>query len=383
MTDRRIGIIMNGVTGRMGGNQHLRMSIAAIRKDGGIALQDGTRLIPDPILVGRDAERIAGLAGSFGIEKWTTDLDGVLSDPDYAVYFDGVTTRARVGNLKKAIAAGKHVYTEKPTAERFDDALELYRLAEAKGVKHGVVADKLWAPGMAKLRMLAATGFFGKVRMVRIEGCYWVFEGDQQPAQRPSWNYKKAEGGSMILDMQPHYAYMLEAVGGRPLDVVCHADTLVDRRWDERGQPYTADADNSVMAISRLAGGAMAQIMSSWCVRVRAEDIIVMQVDGSEGSAVAGLVHCWSQRREATPRGAWSLDVAEPVDFYRDWQKIPETAPYKNAFRIQWELFLRHLAGEGDFPWNLRAGAQGVQYAEASKQSWEERRWVDLPDIAA
>ncbi len=382
MPERRLGIIMNGVTGRMGGNQHLKMSIAAIRKEGGLLLRDGTRLVPDPILVGRDEERLGRVAAAHGIEKWTTDLDAALSDPDYSVYFDSVTTKARVANLKKAIAAGKDVYTEKPTAERFEDALELYRLAKAKGVRHGVVADKLWAPGMAKLRMLVDTGFFGRVIMVRIEGCYWVFEGDQQASQRPSWNYKKAEGGSMILDMQPHYSYMLKAVGGRPLDVVCHADTLVRERWDERGEPYRADADDSVMSISRLAGGAMAQIMSSWCVRVRAEDIIVMQVDGVNGSAIAGLQHCWTQRREVTPRGAWSLDVAAPVDFYRDWQMVPETAPYKNAFRIQWELFLKHLAGEGEFPWNLRAGAEGVQFAEASGQSWKERRWVDLAEIA-
>jgi predicted dehydrogenase len=383
MSERRIGIIMNGVTGRMGGNQHLRMSIAAIMREGGVPLEDGTRVMPDPILVGRDPERIARLAATHGIEKWSADLDAVLADPAYSLYFDGVSTRARPGNLRKAIEARKDIYTEKPTAETFEDAIELYRLATAKGIRHGVVADKLWAPGMAKLRMLKETGFFGRVLMVRIEGCYWVFEGDQQPAQRPSWNYRRSDGGGMILDMQPHYSYMLEAMGGRPLDVVCHADTLVHKRWDERGRPYTADADDSLMSISRLSGGAMAQIMSSWCVRVKREDISVMQVDGTDGSAIAGLAGCWTQRKENTPRGAWSLDVADPVDFYRDWQRVPETAPYKNAFRIQWELFLRHLHGEGDFPWNLKAGAEGVQFAEASTESWRKRRWVDLPPVAA
>lgn len=383
MSERKIGIIMNGVTGRMGMNQHLMNAIAGIRRDGGVALADGTRLLPDPILVGRDAERLEGVARRAGIDKWSTDLDAVLADAAYPVYFDAVTTAARVKNVHRAIAAGKHIYCEKPTAENFADALSLYTAAKQKGVKHGVVADKLWAPGMFKMRQLVQSGFFGKVLMVRIEGCYWVFEGDLQPPQRPSWNYRKADGGGMILDMMPHYFYMLEAMNGRPLDIVCHADTLVKKRWDERGQPYAADADDSLMAISRLEGGAMAQIMSSWCVRVRTEDIIVMQVDGTDGSAVAGLAHCWTQRREATPKGQWSLDVAEPVDYYRDWQKIPETAPYKNAFRIQWELFLKHVVEGGDFPWNLRAAAAGVQYAEASTASWRDRRWIDLPAVPA
>ena len=382
MGDTTLGIIMNGVTGRMGGNQHLKNSIAAIRREGGITLSDGTRLVPDPILVGRNAERLKAAAEANGIEKWSTNLDVLLADPAYPVYFDAVKTEARVGNILNAIDAGKHIYTEKPTAENYEDALSLYTAAKAKGIKHGVVADKLWAPGINKLRMLMQSGFFGKVIMVRIEGCYWVFEGDLQPAQRPSWNYKKTEGGGMILDMMPHYFYMLKAMGGRPLDIVCHADTLVKRRWDESDQPYDADADDSLMSISRLEDGAMAQIMSSWCVRVRDEDIIVMQVDGTEGSAVAGLRHCWTQRREATPKGQWSLDVAEPVDFYEDWQKVPETAPYKNAFRMQWELFLRHLVEGGEFPWNLKEGAAGVQYAEAAERSWKDRRWIDLPEVA-
>jgi predicted dehydrogenase len=372
---------MNGVTGRMGRNQHLMNSIAAIRKDGGVPLADGTRLVPDPILVGRDKERIAAVAKAAGVEKWTTDFDAALGDKDYEIYFDGVTTTARAANLKRAIAAGKHIYTEKPISVGYEEAESIYREAKKKNIKHGVVADKLWAPGMYKLRQLVKSGFFGKVLMVRIEGCYWVFEGDIQPPQRPSWNYKKAEGGGMILDMMPHYFYMLEAMGGRPLDVVCNADTLVKKRWDEKGNPYNADADDSLMSISRLESGAMSQIMSSWCVRVRTEDIIVMQVDGTDGSAVAGLNHCYTQRRENTPKGQWSLDVAEPLDFYRDWQKVPEVEPYKNAFRIQWELFLKHVVEGGDFPWNLRAGAQGVQFAEAAETSWQVRRWIDLPDL--
>jgi predicted dehydrogenase len=381
MSERRIGIVMNGVTGRMGRNQHLLNSIMAIRQDGGLLLDDGTRLMPEPMLVGRDEERVAAVAKAAGVDKWSTDLDAALGDKDYEIYFDGVTTSARAANLKRAIAAGKHIYTEKPISVGYDEAEGIYRDAKRKNIKHGVVADKLWAPGMYKLRQLIKSGFFGDVLMVRIEGCYWVFEGDLQPPQRPSWNSKKAEGGGMILDMMPHYFYMLEATGGRPLDVVCQADTLVKKRWDEKGVPYTADADDSVMALSRLAGGAMAQITSSWCLRVHRPDIIVMQIDGTHGSAVAGLSHCYTQRRENTPKAQWSLDVAAPVDYYAGWQRMPEVEPYKNAFRIQWELFLRHVVEGGEFPWNLLAGARGVQYADAAEKSWKERRWMDLPDM--
>jgi predicted dehydrogenase len=383
MSERRIGIVMNGVTGRMGRNQHLMFSIAAIRREGGVVLGDGTRLIPEPLLVGRDAERLAKVAEAAGIERWTTDLDAALAGEENDIYFDAVVTSSRAENLRKAIAAGKHIYTEKPTAESLDDATDVYSLAKAAGVKSGVVADKLWAPGIAKLRTLVKTGFFGNILMVRIEGCYWVFEGDIQTPQRPSWNYRKADGGGMILDMMPHYAYMLEAIGGRPLDVVCHADTLVGERWDERGKPYRADADDTLFSISRQESGSTAQIMSSWCVRVRRDDIITVQVDGSDGSAVAGLSHCWVQRREATPRGSWSLDLAEPIDYRRDWQLVPQTEPYKNAYRTQWEQFLRHVADDEDFPWTLHMGARGVQFAAAAEESWKDRRWVDVPALPA
>jgi predicted dehydrogenase len=377
-----IGIIVNGATGRMARTQHLVNSLLPIRQDG-VLLSNGKRLVPELLLVGRNADTLKSLAAELGIEKWSTDLTGALADPNYPIYFDGVTTAARPNNVLRAIAAGKHIYCEKPTAATASAALALARAAEAAGVRHGVVQDKLWAPGLFKLHQLAKTGFFGKILSVRIEGCYWVFEGDVQPAQRPSWNYRAKDGGGIILDMMPHYHYLLEDIVAPVERLVCLGATHIDRRWDEHGRPYQADADDACYAIMQLEGGIVAQIMSSWCVRVRRDDIGIMTIDGVNGSAVAGFNHCWIQPRLATPKAQWSLDASKPVDFYADWQQIPDTAPYKNAFRLQWELLLRHVVEGGTFPWNLRRAAGGVQLAELSIQSWKSGGWVDVPRIAA
>ena len=379
MAEQRIGIIVNGATGRMTRNQHLKNALIAIRDEGGIAAADGSRIVPDVLVVGRDAERLRALAAEFQLgDRYTTDLDAALADPRYPVYFDGVTTRLRAANLRRAIAAGKHIYCEKPIAEATDEAAEIARLAHERGIRHGVVHDKLWAPGLRKMKQLALSGFFGRILTVRIDGCYWVFEGDLQPPQRPSWNYRAAEGGGMIFDMMPHYRYMLEDLVGPIRRMVCIGANQVRERWDEQGRPYQADADDACFAILELEDGVIAQIISSWCVRVRRDDIVTMQIDGTNGSAVAGLSHCWIQPHMATPKAQWSLDLANPVDFHADWQRVPETEPYVNAFRAQWEQFLRHVVNGAPFPWTLDAGAQGVRLAALATQSWKERRWVDV-----
>lgn len=382
MADARLGIIVNGATGRMTRNQHLRLALCAIANEGGLPLADGRRLIPEPLLVGRSAEKVGAVAAELGIARWTTDLDAALADPAFPVYFDGVTTALRAANLAKAIAAGKHVYTEKPTAERFETALALAQQADRAGVRHGVVQDKLWAPGLVQLARLSRTGFFGRILTVRIEGCYWVFEGDLHALQRPSWNYRRAEGGGMILDMMPHYRYMLEDLVAPVRRIVCHAANHIGKRWNERGEPYAADADDACYAIAELEGGIVATITSSWCTRVRRDDIIQMQIDGTAGSAVAGLRDCWIQPHLATPRAQWSLDSAAPIDFRADWQRLPDTEPYVNAFRAEWTLFLRHVAEGASFRWTLREGAKSVQLAELAARSAAERRWVDVPALA-
>ncbi len=382
MAERRIGLIMNGVTGRMGMNQHLIRSIAAIRRDGGVPLRDGDRLMPDPVLVGRDRDKLERLAREHGVERVSTDVDACLADPRNEIFFDAAMTRFRAGLLTRAIDAGKHVYCEKPTAERLEDALAAARLARGRGVKSGVVQDKLFLPGLRKLKMVIDSGFFGRVLSVKGEFGYWVFEGDLQPTQRPSWNYKKAEGGGMILDMLPHWEYVLANLFGEVKSVSCLGATHVHERIDEQGRRYKADADDAAYATFQLEGGVVAHINSSWATRVRRDDLVTFQVDGTHGSAVCGLHKCWTQSRVNTPKPVWNPDEPQTIDFFAGWQEVPDTEPYPNGFRAQWELFLRHVAGEVEsFPWDLMAGAKGVQFAEAGLRSWAERRWIDLPKL--
>jgi predicted dehydrogenase len=379
MSELRIGIIMNGVTGRMGTNQHLVRSINAIRAEGGVPLADGRRVMPDPILVGRDARKLEALARAHDISRWTTDLDAALADRNDTVYFDSASTGLRARLIRQAIDAGKHVYTEKPVATSVDDALDLYRRAERAGVRHGVVQDKLWLPGLMKLAMLIDSGFFGRILSVRGEFGYWVFEGDWQPAQRPSWNYRKEDAGGIIVDMLCHWRYVLDSLFGGVKSVMCIGATHVPERWDERGVRYAATADDAAYATFELANGVIAQINSSWCTRVRRDDLATFHVDGTLGSAVAGLTECWLQPRAATPKPVWNPDVPQAIDFYATWQKMPANRTYENAFKAQWALFLRHVVEGGPFRWNLLEGAKGVQLAELGLRSWAERRVLDVP----
>ena len=383
MSVRRIGIIMNGVTGRMGANQHLLRSIAAIRTDGGLALPDGAVLVPDPLLVGRDPRKLEELAARAAGVPWTTDLDAALANPAYEIYFDAQTTDRRADAVRRAIAAGKHVYCEKPSAATMGDALDLYRRAKAAGVKHGVVQDKLWLPGIRALKDLVARGFFGRVLSVRGEFGYWVFEGDTVPAQRPSWNYRAEDGGGIVADMFAHWRYVLDEVFGRVTAVSCLGARHIDRRWDEAGRPYAATADDAAYATFELEGGIVAQFNSSWCVRVRRDDLLTLQVDGTKGSAVAGLRGCWTQTAAATPRPVWNPDVESGADYRSDWERVAEPGGQVNAFRAEWELFLRHVASGEAFPWDLLAGARGVQLAELGLESWRTRAWVTVPSLDA
>ena len=381
MAQKRLGIIMNGVTGRMGMNQHLIRSIVAIRAQGGVALKNGDRVMPDPILVGRNADKIARLAKTHGVERFTTDLDGALNNKDDILFFDAATTQMRADLIRKAIAAGKHIYCEKPTAETLTDALDITRRAKKAGVKNGVVQDKLFLPGLLKLKTLIDSGFFGRLLSVRGEFGYWVFEGDWAPAQRPSWNYRKKEGGGIILDMLCHWRYVLDNLFGEVKAVSCLGATHIPKRWDENGKPYKADADDAAYATFELADGVIAQINSSWTTRVRRDDLVTFHVDGTLGSAVAGLHKCWSQARVNTPRPVWNPDVPQPIDFSKTWSEVPDPAAYDNGFKVEWEMFIRHLFDNAPFKWTLLEGAKGVQLAEAGLKSWKERRWIDIPAL--
>jgi len=381
MNERRIGIIMNGVTGRMGLNQHLVRSILAIREQGGVALADGSRLMPDPILVGRNAAKLEQIAAQHGVERWTTDLRAALADANDSIYFDAQLTSLRAPSVEAAIAGGKHIYCEKPLADDSAVALRLATQAQAAGVKHGVVQDKLFLPGMRKLKRLVDSGFFGTILSVRGEFGYWVFEGDWQPAQRPSWNYRKQDGGGIIMDMFCHWRYVLDHTFGRVRAVQCLGGTAIQQRVDEQGDHYTADADDTAYGTFELAGGIVAQINSSWAFRVYRDELFSLQVDGTMGSAVAGLRECKTQHRVNTPRPVWNPDIENPLKFRDGWEDVPDNQVFDNGFKVQWELFLRHVAEDTPFPHDFVEGARGVQLAELGLKSWHERRWVDVPEI--
>ena len=382
MAGRTLGIIMNGVTGRMGMNQHLIRSVAAIRAQGGVTLADGSKVQLDPILVGRNADKVAALAKAHGVERWTTDLDAAIANPKDEIFFDAATTQMRPSLLEKAIKAGKHIYCEKPIATNLDEALGICRLVEEKGLKNGVVQDKLFLPGLQKLRMLRDSGFFGRMLSVKGEFGYWVFEGDWgQPAQRPSWNYRTEDGGGMILDMVCHWRYVLDNLFGEVRSVSCLGAIHIPERVDEAGQPYKATADDAAYATFELEGGVIAHINMSWATRVYRDDLVTFQVDGTLGSAVAGLQDCVMQPRVGTPRPVWNPDVKQGIDFYSTWQPVPDNIAYDNGFKAQWEMFIRHVAEDAPYRYTLREGAKGVQLVECALQSWKERRWVDVPPL--
>jgi len=383
MTERRIGIIMHGVTGRMGYNQHLVRSILALREQGGLALANGDRLLPDPMLVGRDGDKLERIARRHGLTRWTTDLGAALANRDDTIFFDAGTTQMRASLIGKALDAGKHVYCEKPVSDDLHTAIALAKKARASGLKHGVVQDKLFLPGLLKLKLLNESGFFGKLLSVRGEFGYWVFEGDWGvEAQRPSWNYRKAEGGGIILDMLCHWRYVLDNLFGKVQAVSCLGANHIPERVDEAGKAYRADADDSAYATFQLEGGIVAHINSSWCVRVKRDDLVTFQVDGTLGSAVAGLTRCATQHRVNTPRPVWNPDVPQTTVFNNQWEDVPDNQAYDNGFKVQWEEFIRHVIAGTPWTRDLMEGAKGVQLAELGLKSWAERRWIDVPDLA-
>jgi len=383
MEVRKVGIVMNGVTGRMGTNQHLERSIVAIMKQGGVRVSDDLTLMPDPILTGRNEKKLEALSQRYGITRYTTDVQAALDAPDVEIFFDSSTTKLRAKFVEMAVEAGRAVYCEKPVGTSTDEAVRLYTLCRDAGLKNGVVQDKLWLPGIRKFLMLKKQGFFGEILSVRGEFGYWVFRGDvpDQPTQRPSWNYRAEEGGGIIVDMHCHWRYLVDRLFGNIRAVSCIAATHLPERVDERGRRYRCTAEDSVYATFELDNGIICDFNSSWDVRVRRDDLLTLQVDGTHGSAVVGLRNCWVQHLSQTPRVVWNPDLDSPINYYDNWTPVPDQTHYDNAFKAQWELFLRHVVLDEPFVWSLREGAKGVQLAELSHQSWTERRWVEVPEL--
>jgi predicted dehydrogenase len=381
MSTENIHIVLEGATGRLGGTQHLR-ALLDIRREGGLPLKNGTRLVPEPVLLGRNADKLAALAATHGL-RWSTDRAATLADANNSIYFDVTATAGRIARAEAAIAAGKHVYLEKPIAESMDDALKLVRAAERAGVRHGVVQDKLFLPGFVKLKRVRDSGFLGKILSAKLDFGWWVFDGELTPAQRSSWNYRKAEGGGLVLDMFPHWRYIVDQVVAPITAVSCRVSTAVPQRRDEKGQRYEVDVEDTAAGTFELAGGALLQVNSSWATRVKRDDMLTLQVDGTLGSAVCGLHRCFVQSLATTPKPVWNIEAERKEDFDDQWQEVPDVETYRNSYRAGWELFLRHVVEGTPFPSPLIEGAKGIQLVDACYRSNSERRWVDLPPLAA
>ncbi len=376
-----LGIIMNGVTGRMGTNQHLIRSIKAIIDQGGVKLSDSEVIMPDPVLVGRSEEKLRALAARTGVKRISTNLDAELANPANQIYFDATLTGQRPVGVRKAIAAKKHIYCEKPTATTSAEALALAKEVTAAGLKNGVVQDKLWLPGLVKLKWLMDQGFFGKILSVRGEFGYWVFTGEHEKLQRPSWNYRKEDDGGIIVDMVCHWQYVIQNLFGDIKSLTCLGATHIPQRWDEAGKPYKCTADDAAYATFELTNGVICHFNSSWTTRVDRDDLLTLHVDGTHGTAVAGLRDCKAQSIAATPRCVWNPDIDSPIKYRDGWMRVPDQGVYDNAFKVEWELFLKHVVTGSPFQWNLFEGAKGVQLAELALKSWAERKWVDVTPL--
>ncbi|MDT7636376.1 MAG: hypothetical protein QOC83_664, partial [Pseudonocardiales bacterium] len=374
-----------GVTGRMGYNQHLVRSILAIREQGGLATPSGEVIWPEPVLVGRNEDKLRAIAERHGLNRYTTSLDEALAEPDVEIYFDAQSTQLHDKAITKAIEAGKHIYAEKPLAEQLDVALHLATAARDAGVRTGIVADKLFLPGLRKLKRLLDGGFFGRVLSVRGEFGYWVFEGDWQEAQRPSWNYRVEDGGGVTLDMFCHWDYVMHNLFGRVASVSALNAVHIPERVDESGARYTATADDAAYGIFELDGAdgrVIAQINSSWAVRVFRDELVEFQVDGTEGSAVAGLRRCRVQHRSMTPKPVWNPDVANPLDFRAQWAEVPDNETFDNGFKTQWEQFLRHVVHGDPWSYDFLSAARGVQLAELGLRSAADGVRLTVPELA-
>ena len=381
MATRRIGIILHGATSRIGTTQHLMNSLLPIRAEGGLPLANGDRLVPDPILVGRTADKLEALAQRLGVTRWTTDLDAALANPEDELFFECAFGGGRPELARRALAAGKHIYLEKPVAETLAEVVALRADAEAAGAKHAVMQDKIHLPGLAKLKTVLNLGSLGRLLSMKLEFGWWVFDGEHIPAQRTSWNYRKATGGGLVLDMFPHWRYVIDHLFGAPTALTCHMRTAQPKRWDEQHRPYDVDVEDEARAILEFPGGLVGEVFSSWATRIRRDDMLVVTAEGTQGSAVATLQQCWTQSLANTPKPVFPVQAPQTMDFRSQWAEVPDMVPFKNSYRQAWELFLRHVAEEAPNTASLAQAARGLQLIEACHESHNARRWVNLPAL--
>jgi predicted dehydrogenase len=375
-----IGIIVNGATGRIASTQHLANALLPIRAEGGLAIGSG-RIMPRLLLSGRDEKRLATLARGNEIDCWTTNLDAALSDPGFSIFFDAAATVQRVPTLTKAIAAGKHIYSEKPVSLSVSEGMSLLAAVRARGLKHGAVEDKIFLPGLQKLAQLAGKKFFGRITGFRLEFGWWVFDGFERKSQRPSWNYRQSGGGGLTMDMYPHWRYVIESILGAIRRIVAASATAVPQRADESGARYDVDVDDTSVTLVELDNGTIGTILCSWATRVRRDDVLTFQIDGTGGSAIAGVHRCWAQSASDTPEIRHinpMVDIA--FDYRRDWKEVSEPVDRTNPYRIGWERFLRHIVAGEPLASDLSAGIRDVKLVEACNRSAAEGRWITLDD---
>jgi predicted dehydrogenase len=378
MADRCIGIILNGATSGIVHRQHLVHVLEPILREGGLPLSDGSRVVPDILMVGRDETKLQQVGEKFGLKNWTTDLDAAIANPDYTIFFDASVTAGREDRLKKAISAGKHIYTEKPIANSLEEARAVLKAAEDAGVCHGVMCDKIFLPGLLKLKRLLDSDFFGRVVSAKLEFGWWIFDGHGETGQRPSWNYRKKDGGGLVLDMFPHWSYILNHLFGGVENIYCQIATEIPERVDEDGNVYAVDVEDTANGLLTLSGGVPAQLLTSWATRVRRDDVLSIQVDGTEGSAFATAHGCWTQSLEDTPLPRLDTVNGQTMNLFETWDEAPDAEPFQHSFRYGWELYLRHVMEDGPFPFGLEQGVKAIQLVDAAYRSAEERRAIDI-----
>jgi predicted dehydrogenase len=360
----KVPVFVRSATGRMTRRQHLERSLAAIVADGGLEIPGGDCIMPEPFLLGRREETLAPLATELGY-PYSTDVESALGGaPAGAVYFEGSPTKLHHQGISRALDSRMHIYTEKPLTLGVEESLDLVRQVRQRGVCGGVVQDKRYLNGPAQLNHLIQQGLIGQPYHVSLDFGYLVHPDD---GTRPDWNSDVAEGGGIILDMVSHWDYLLKHMVGQPRRVNAHSGLHIKQRT-RNGQPVPATAEDSVYATFEAGSGVAGEPVicttaSSWCRRPRKRGLLEIRVQGTLGAAEAYLDRCYFISNDRTPAISWDPDAASREDFLEGWERYEEALVPENAFRHQWELFLRHIVTGSANPASLLDGAQGVETA--------------------
>ena len=283
--------------------------------------------------------------------------------PSFPILFDAAATKQRVSTLTKAIAAGKHIYSEKPVALSVADGMALLTAARARNLKHGAVEDKIFLPGLQKLSAARRAEILRPRHRLsprfRLVGVRRIRA--QKPAAKlelPAKRCRRSHHGYVsALALRRSKAFSARSVG------LWHATaTAIPQRADESGTRYDVDVDDTSLTLAELENGAVGTIACSWATRVRRDDLLTFQIDGTSGSAVAGLHRCWAQSAGDTPEVRHINPMVDiGFDYRRDWKEVPGLAAYANPYRVGWDRFLKHIVTGEPLASDLSAGIRDVQ----------------------